>query len=324
MAFSVEGRARVIFGVLLLAVALAALAWYLLAAARYRTYEIRSPDSVSGLIAGAPVEFHGVEVGQVRSVRLLGPRQVRILADVRDDAPVSSATVATITGRGLAARGFTGYVYISLEDRGAAGQPLQPASGSSWPQIAALPSQTTSLDTAMQQLNQSVQAASALLQGVLDPGTVASLKQSLANLDEVSRTLSAHSARLGTILANAEKASGQVGPLLQSSQESVLLLRQQLLPQAQSTLRDLDALSASMGSILVTTQQASTRVEPLLQSSNDAVRALQNQVLPQAQRALVRLDHLSTSLDDATTRIKRDPSVLLRGGADAPGPGEGP
>jgi phospholipid/cholesterol/gamma-HCH transport system substrate-binding protein len=233
--------------------------------------------------------------------------------------------VATITGRGLATRGFTGYVYIALEDRAGAGLPLVTSAGSPYPQIATAPSQTTSLDTAMQQLNQSVQAATVLLQGVLDERTVASLKESLANLDQVTRTLSAHNARLATILANAEKASGQVGPLLESSQASVVLLRQQLLPQAQSTLRELDALSASMGTVLLTTQQASTRIEPLLQTSNDTMRALQNQVLPQAQRALVRLDHLSTSLDDTATRIKRDPSVLLRGGGAATaGPGEGP
>src|SRR5438128_2212343 len=91
MTLSVEARARMIFGVLLLAVAVGALGWYLLAEARYRTYEIRSGEPVSGLIAGAPVEFHGVEVGQVRSVRLLGPRQVRVLVDIHHDAPVSSA-----------------------------------------------------------------------------------------------------------------------------------------------------------------------------------------------------------------------------------------
>ena len=189
---------------------------------------------MSGLIAGSPVEFHGVEVGQVRSVQLLGPRTVRILAEVRREAPVTSATIATVTGRGLASRGFTGYVYISLEDSGASGQPLQALGEARYPQIAAAPAQTVSLDTAMQQLNQSVQAATVLLQGVFDQRTVASLKQSIASLDQLSRTLAGHNARLETILANAERASGQVDPLLRASQASVVLLQQQLLPQAQA------------------------------------------------------------------------------------------
>ena len=53
------------------------------------------------------------------------------------------------------------------------------------------------------------------------------------------------------------------------------------------------------------------------------MRALQNQILPQAQRTLVRLDQLTTSLDDTAAQIKRNPSVLVRGGAALPpGPGE--
>ena len=111
-------RAKWAFALSLAAVAAVALAWYLVSAARFVTYEIRTRDAVSGLLPGAPVEFHGVEVGQVRDVHLADPRTVRVLLSVRRDAPVTTATVATITGRGLATRGFTGYVYVSLEDRG--------------------------------------------------------------------------------------------------------------------------------------------------------------------------------------------------------------
>jgi phospholipid/cholesterol/gamma-HCH transport system substrate-binding protein len=84
-------------------------------------------------------------------------------------------------------------------------------------------------------------------------------------------------------------------------------------------LRDFDA------GFLRNAADASTRLPPLLQSGNDAVRSLQTQILPEAQRTLVRLDHLSTSLDETGDRIRRNPSVLLRGTGTAPlGPGEAP
>lgn len=313
MSLGAEARARVLFSVALLLAALAAAAWWAVAARRHVTYEIRSQEAVSGLIAGAPVEFHGVEVGQVREVRLTGPRSVRILVDVARDAPVTSATRATITGRGLATRGFTGYVYVSLEDDGAPGQALAAAGGEPYPRIAAAPGRSVNLDTSIQQLNDSMRSVTALLESVLDRPTVGSLKQSLANLERVTGTLAANNARLEALIANAERTSGRLPPLLQSGQAAVDAL-QSLSVSTQDRL----------DTILARTERASTHFVPLLESSSEAVRSLQNQVLPEAQRTLTRLDHLSSSLDETATRIRRNPALLLRGSAAGPpGPGEG-
>ncbi|MEJ8838984.1 MlaD family protein [Ramlibacter sp. AN1133] len=324
---NVSSRARWAFALSLAAVAAAAAAAYAVTAGRYATYEIRSREPVSGLIAGAPVEFHGVEVGQVREVRLADPRSVRVLLAVRRDAPVSSATVATITGRGLATRGFTGYVYVSLEDRGAPGAPLAVPKDGAHPVIASAPAQTVSLDTTMGELNESVQRVTALLEGTLDRGTVASMKQSLASLEQLTRTLAANNGRIESFLANAERASARMQPLLQSSDDVLHSLRTRILPETQQTLVRLDDLSTStrqrMGVILDNTERASTQLQPLLQSGNETVRALQLQLLPEAQRTLARMEHLSSTLDDTATRIQRNPSVLWRGARPVPvGPGE--
>lgn len=324
---SAETRARWLLLWALVAAAVAAAAWGLLAAGRHVTYEIRSREAVSGLIEGAPVEFHGVQVGHVRSVELLDARSVRVLVEVRRDAPVSSATVATITGRGLAPRGFTGYVYVSLEDRDGPRQAL-PAGAGGYPRIASAPAQSASLDTSFEQLNQSVQAVTAQLRPLLDPQSVAALKRSIASLDEVSRTLADNNERLVHIVANAEAASRQVQPLLASSDAAMRTLRGQILPQAHAALADIETLSTSMheqvGVILHNTEQASARIDPLLQSSNEAVRSVQLQLVPQAQHTLLRLDHLSDALEQTTDRIRRNPSLLLRANPGQPGPGEAP
>ncbi len=305
MSTSAEARARILFAVFLLVLAGAGFAWWLLTAQAHTTYEIRSSDSVSGLIAGAPVEFHGVEVGKVAQVLLADPRTARVLIEVRKDAPVTSSTVATITGRGLAARGFTGYVYVNLEDAATGGKPL---SGEPYPRIAMAPAQMVSIDTAVHQMNQNVQAVSSLLQSTFDAPTVAAMKESMASLDRITRTLASNSARLETILANAERASVQVQPLLQAGNATVRTVQTQLLPQMQSMLK--------------ATEQTGARLEPLLMSSQDAVWSLQFQVLPQAERAMGRLDHLSATMDDAVGKFRSNPASLLRRAAVSPGPGE--
>jgi hypothetical protein len=254
---------------------------------------------------------------------------VRVLVQVHREVPVTSATIATITGRGVASRGFTGYVYVSLEEGPGAGRPLARTGESAYPLLASAPARVVSLDTTMSDLSQNMQQVTGLLQAALDPNTVVALKQSLTNLEQVTHTLAANNERMERILANAERASVQMQPLLATSQQAAHTLQAQVLPQAQDALVRLDHLTATadarVTTILRNTEQASARFEPLVQSSNEALYALQTQILPEAQRTLARLDQLSATLGDTAVRVRRNPALLVRGGSPAvPGPGEGP
>lgn len=273
MKVDVNTKARLAFAAFLFVSTTAGMGWYFLSVSQYATYQIYTQESVSGLIVDAPVEFHGVEVGKVKSVRLVNPHSVDIVLSVDKTAPITSASVATITSRGLAPRGFTGYAYISLEDVGVDSRPLTTRPGEPYPIISTAPSKAMTLDTAMNQVNDNVQVVTRLLESVLDKTTVASLKQSVDNLQKVTTALAENTGKLNSILANTERASNRLGPLLESS--------------------------------------------------HDTVTALQTQVLPEAHRALSNLDNLSSSVTDVTTRIKRDPSIVIRGAAPPPpGPGE--
>ncbi len=272
MNISIENRARLAFISVIILGAVAWLAWHFLYSSQYTIYQIRTHDSVSGLLADAPVEFHGVEVGRVKEVTLLDPRTVSVLLNIRKDAPVTTATIATITSRGLATRGFTGYVYISLEDSGTDDSPLATAPDSSFPLIRSAPSKSVNLDTAISQVNENVQEAVDLLRSTLDKQTIVAHKQAVGNLQNVTAMLDKNDKKLSAIISNTERASNQ-------------------LP-------------------------------PLLESGNDTIRALQQQVLPEAYKMLSNLDRLSNSLNTLTARINRDPSLLVRGSAPPPGPGE--
>jgi phospholipid/cholesterol/gamma-HCH transport system substrate-binding protein len=316
---SPESRARWAFAWLVLLGGVAGLAWFGLASSRSALYEVRTHDSVSGLMADAPVEFHGVEVGKVSRVELTGPASVRLVLQVRKDTPVSTATVATITSRGLASKGFTGYVYVALENDGDGVGPMAVA-GDGYPQIRSAPSRSISLDTAISQVSVDVQNLSRLLQASLDDKTIASLKQSLASMEQVTRTLAANSDKMNAIILSAERSSKRVEPLLQSGQEAATVLRTQVLPQAHQALANLDRASSVL---IANTERASSRLEPLLESSHESAKVLQTQLLPEAYDAIAKLDRLASTLNGVATRIERDPSVVLRGsGRRPPGPGE--
>jgi phospholipid/cholesterol/gamma-HCH transport system substrate-binding protein len=253
---SVEKRAGVAFALVVLAGVAAGAAWYFFDSRAYTTYEIRTRESVSGLISDAPVEFHGVEVGKVTAVKLVDPHSVSILLSVKRDAPVTRATVATITARGLAARGFTGYVYVDLEDVGTDLGALTPPPGSRFARIPSAPTQSLNLDTTIGDVKQDVQLLTGLLHSVLDPKTVASLKTSIDNLQRVTQTLTANDERLEAIIRNtdrasrnAENAARRIGPLLESTDEAVRTLQGEVLPDADDTLSKLRELIGSLREI---------------------------------------------------------------------------
>jgi len=298
----INRKARVAFVAALLISIVAGAIWYHLSVNQYATYQIITEDAVSGLITDAPIEFHGVEVGKVKSIRLLNPHSVSVVLSIDKAAPVTSASIATIISRGLATRGFTGYVYISLEDVGVDSRPLTTRPGARYPIIPTAPSKVITLDTTINQVNDNVQVVTELLQSILDKKTIAALKQSAESLQQVTKVLAENTNKLNSIVANSERASHRFEPLLESSQEAVRTLQTQILPEARKVL---------------------TSLEPLLDSSHDTVRALQTQILPEAYKVLTDLDDLSTTFTGVATKINRDPSILIRGTTSPPpGPGE--
>lgn len=265
MNLSAENRARVAFGVLIVAGAAAGVIGYLVALGRYATFEVLTRDPVSGLTVDAPVEFHGVPVGTVKQVRLVDPYTVELLLSVRRDAPVTRATVATVTTRGLAARGFMGYAYVALEDVGIDSRPPVSPRGARFPVIPAAPSRSLTMDATVDAAEQDMQQLTELVHSVLDRNTVASVKQSLDELQTILRAVTAHSRRLDAIIQNAQAASAnaaaasrRVTPLLESSRQTVEVMQNELLPEADQTLVKLHELSNSLEQITAEVQRDPT------------------------------------------------------------------
>ncbi len=295
MESDINTKAWLAFVSFLLAAMIAARGWYVVSVSRDTTYQIATQDPVSGLIADAPVELHGVTVGKVKSARLLDAHSVRILLRIDRSAPITTASVATIASRGLAPRGFTGYVYIAIENTGTDAGPLAKRPGETYPTIPTASTTSMTLDATLNQVTANVQAVTQLLQSTLDKRTVTALKQSADNLRQVTTALAANSKKLNAIVANTESASRRLAPLMDASDDSVKTLQTQILPETQA----------------------------LLDSSHDTVRAVQTQILPEAHQALSGVDELSSSINDAATRIERNPSIMIRGTAPPPpGPGE--
>lgn len=87
--------------------------------------------SAAGLRKGAPVNFDGVQIGEVKSVKLDGPRKIVALTMVDHGAPIRKDTAV-----GLEAQGLTGLMAISLIG-GAPGAPAVPLDKDGIPTLSA-------------------------------------------------------------------------------------------------------------------------------------------------------------------------------------------
>src|ERR1700742_3934377 len=103
------------FVLLVIAMGVSFIFWYTDQQERhsYERYEIYFQGSVSGLSAGSPVRYLGVDVGKIVRISL-DPQQrkrVQVIADIDSTAPIDSATRAS-----LSLQGVTGLLFIDLEE----------------------------------------------------------------------------------------------------------------------------------------------------------------------------------------------------------------
>ena len=211
---------------------------------QFQVFDVVFREAVSGLSKGSTVEFNGIKIGEVSSLRLdpKDPRQV--YARVRVD---SSAPVRTDTQARMVMTGLTGNSVIRLSSGNMAGAtPLQ-AKNNQVPEIVAVPSPISKL------LNDSeglvYNANDVLLQGraVLSPQNVTHLSNALKNIEETTETLAAQREdmreaikQLSLATAQANKAFIETTRLMQSGKKLIDKDGRDTLIRAQAALASID------------------------------------------------------------------------------------
>ena len=120
-------------------------------------YRIHFVESVSGLVIGDAVKFHGVDVGTVKAMALdpADPRRVQVDVNLRRDAPVKTDTKAS-----LRLKGFTGSVFVELNGGSAESQRLAEATPPG--QVPEIPSEKSQLTTLLESIPKMVESFTTL------------------------------------------------------------------------------------------------------------------------------------------------------------------
>lgn len=264
-----------------------------------REYVVVTTENVNGLNPQAQVRYRGIRVGKVGDIRLDpgDPRNILITVRISQAVPVTPRTVAK-----LAYQGITGLAHILLEE---ADEPVPVPLGppDEPPRIAMVPS-------LLQELGDS---GSEMLE---DARELTARAKTL--LDENNRK------RIGTILANLEAASGELGPTLANLNGTLAQVRSLL---SDDNLRKISRAAGEAGPLLAETRTLVVR----LQGTTDRLDAFIGD--PAAGGAATlgpRLNDLAGDISATARQLNRvlkmleeRPQSLIFGAPPAaPGPGE--
>jgi phospholipid/cholesterol/gamma-HCH transport system substrate-binding protein len=189
----------VLIGAFTLAVVAAAFGfvfWFqnLGAAAQRTPLRIVFEGAASGLRTGGNVNFNGIKIGEVTSIKLDDPKRVVVITNVDKSAPIRKDSLV-----GLEFAGLTGVSSISLKG-GSVEAGGVPVADDGVPTLIADPN-------AIQDIGEAVRAT---LQNVnkLVSDNQEALRVSMGNLEAFSKSLASNSARIDSIMAGVDALMG--------------------------------------------------------------------------------------------------------------------
>ena len=267
----------------------------------YDIYQTYMTESVSGLNLDAPVRYRGVEIGRVKKIALApgNVEQVQLTLDIERGSPVTMDTVAVLRTQGL-----TGLAFVELTGGSRDSPPLKALPGQMYPVIKAGPSLMVRLESTVMALLSNLNRSSENFNALMDKDNQRMVKNTLADLELLSRTLAARSATIDASLTNAGR-----------TMENTARLTKELPLLAQRLRRSADAFDHMTNELA----QAGTSASTML----DNTQQFTNETLPEARQMVNEFRDLTGSLRRFSSELEQNPSVLLYGKPAAKrGPGE--
>jgi phospholipid/cholesterol/gamma-HCH transport system substrate-binding protein len=209
-----ETRANfVLIGAFTLAVIAAAFGFVLWFQSLHTTKQ-RSPLRIvfegpaAGLRNGGSVNFNGIRVGEVISVKLDNPRRVVALAMVENNAPIRKDTLV-----GLEFQGLTGVAAISLKGGEVAAAPV-PLDQDGVPRLTADPNALLDVTEAIRGTLQNINR--------LVADNQEAIKGSLQNLETFTTSLARNSGKIDSIMVKVDGVMGKADSVMGKTDNLIL------------------------------------------------------------------------------------------------------
>jgi len=263
----------------------------------YQRYEIYFPGSVSGLTAGSPVRYLGVDVGKVVRIAL-DPQQrktVQVIADIDSTAPIDDRTRAS-----LSLQGVTGLLFIDLEQDPKAESTGALAQGQRYPMIRSRRSDFDVLLSNLPELTTHLVEVADHFNSVFSDDNVRALKATLNNARLASEHLPDTVREVQQLVADVRRTSQEV-------QVTVAELRGVITDSSP----DLKAAFANIRQISDNLAKTTTRLNAFVAENEPGFSRFSKQGLPEFEQLLRESRQAARDFRDLSRSLKQNPSQLI-------------
>ena len=299
------------FVVLLMALVIALSVWLTRDTRDLQTYELSSPDAVTGLQPQASVRYKGVNIGKVTAITLDPQKIGNVLIQVAIDtqAPITESTFGT-----LGFQGVTGLAFVQLDDEGQSTVLLPPSEGAP-PRIPMRPSLLTKLTDQGEDLLAKLVTGTERVNTLLSDDNQKALRSTIDNLGQAAAGLQQLTASTNKALPQFLEDSRATLKVIQDTSERVGDSADEAKRSAASFKQTTERMNAKDGTL----DQLARGVETLALTG----QALNTATLPRLNRAVEDTARAARQVSRAVNTVNDNPQSLIFGqGPIAPGPGE--
>ncbi len=202
----------------------------------YQDYDIRFEESVAGLAKGGLVQFQGVQVGEVRKLKLdpIDPRVVIVRVRMTEQTPIKTDTKAQLSFTGL-----TGVAVIELIGGTPGARLLREIEPNSVPTIASIPSTLTQLMVDGTGVLQKAQELMVRVTSVFNEENTARISGMLENFETISGMAKKDYPRLPGAISEAHAAISEAHEAISEIRKAVGAVNQ-FAKSSTRTVRGID------------------------------------------------------------------------------------
>lgn len=268
---------------------------------QFSFYDIVFNEAVSGLSQGSAVQFNGIRIGEVTSLKIDPRDPRRVLARIRVD---SQAPIRADTEARLALAGITGISIIRFNGINPDSPPLQAEDGKV-PVIVASPSPFSKLMSGGEDIMLNVNELISQARELFSTANVAHIERTLANLEQSTSSLADQREEIAHALKAITNASEQANAALLEATQAMKTTNGLLDKEGRQTLDSAREAMAAFERTMVTVDSLVADNRGQLDSG---VRGL-SEIGP----AIGELRSTLQSLRGITRRLEENPTGYLLG-----------
>jgi phospholipid/cholesterol/gamma-HCH transport system substrate-binding protein len=262
---------------------------------QHHYYDIVFTEAVTGLSTGSPVQYNGIQVGQVSQLKLdpRDPRKVLARIQIAADTPIKVDTRAK-----LGLLGLTGVAFVQLTGGAPDSPTLMPTPENPVPVIKSESSALTKLLASGSDVVTNLNGILDRLGKIVSQQNVDRISHTLENIDQTTTTLAAEREDLRQLIQQASEASVQLNQTLAGANKLVH-------GPALATLQHAQVAMASL-------QQTTKTLNDLLADNKDSLQSGLRGV-DQIGPTLRQLRATLHDVQQVTNQLQANPAAYLLG-----------